>query len=212
MSFSSKDHPILSHLLSNNQRWADDIKRIGPEFFERLATGQTPHVLWIGCSDSRVPESVICAVLPGEIFVTRNIANQFHLNDDSADSVLAYAVDHVGVQHVIVSGHTHCGGVQAALERASPNSTEAPSSERSETALDRWITPLVDLAKFLINRDGSTDLLTLTNENVKAQVENVCNSPTIQEAWKVGKKSLRSWLGVRDREWEAKGFVYQSRT
>ncbi|KAG8970127.1 hypothetical protein FRC03_011145 [Tulasnella sp. 419] len=92
-------HQLISRVQSANAQWAEDVKLAEPSFFEELAKGQAPKILWLGCSDSRVPESVIMAARPGDIFVHRNIANQFHPDDDSALSVLAYAVDTVKVEH-----------------------------------------------------------------------------------------------------------------
>jgi carbonic anhydrase len=116
MPSSAADHPVLARLLSSNAQWSRDVVSVEPDFFENSAKGQAPkvcvfslspcadvimvnQVLWIGCADSRVPESVILACKPGEIFVHRNIANQFHLDDDSALSVLTYAIDFLGVEH-----------------------------------------------------------------------------------------------------------------
>jgi carbonic anhydrase len=92
-------HEHIQYLLNANEEWAQSVIKDTPDFFTQSATGQNPKVLWIGCSDSRVPESVITASRPGDIFVHRNIANQFHLDDDSALSVLTYAVKVVGVEH-----------------------------------------------------------------------------------------------------------------
>ncbi|KIP01124.1 hypothetical protein PHLGIDRAFT_38394, partial [Phlebiopsis gigantea 11061_1 CR5-6] len=102
---------VLTRLLTSNAQWATDVSRVEPAFFEQCAKGQSPKVLWIGCADSRVPESVVLACKPGEVFVTRNIANQVHLHDDSVLAVLAYAVAELGVEHVVVVGHSNCGGV-----------------------------------------------------------------------------------------------------
>jgi len=193
MSTSARDFPILSRLLSANEQWSKDVMKVKPGFFEEMAKGQHPKVLWIGCSDSRAPESVLCAVPPGEIFVTRNVANQFLPNDDSANSVLAYAVDHVGVEHVIVKGHTHCGGAVASLKIAS--STPQTNDQIADTALSRWLNPIVILAKSLLAKDPKADVQLLVEENIKQQVTNVCNSPTIQAAWKAGKKVyVHGWL------------------
>jgi len=153
--------------------------------------------MWIGCSDSRAPESVLCGVPPGEMFVARNVANQFHPDDDSVNTVLAYAVDTVGVTHVVVAGHTHCGGALASLELAqSPPSSES----QPETALSRYLGPLIALAKKVVSSSGGSltqeELtLKLVEENVRAQVKNVCASPTIQDAWKAGKKVyVHGWV------------------
>jgi len=178
-----------------NDQWSKDVEKAEPGFFTTLAKGQKPQILWIGCSDSRVPESVVCGVPPGEIFVTRNVANQFLPNDDSANSVLAYAVDTVGVQHVIVAGHTNCGGAVASLNIAS---SLPPSTPTADTALSRWLSPLINLAGSLIkNEKGGkkVDVTTLVEENVKEQVKNIIASPTIRAAWSSGKKVyIHGWV------------------
>jgi len=89
----------LNRLLSSNAQWADDVEKAEPTFFKNTLKGQQPKILWLGCADSRVPESVIMACRPGDIFVHRNIANQFHLTDDSAQSVLAYAIGELKIEH-----------------------------------------------------------------------------------------------------------------
>jgi len=173
--------PDLARFLSSNAQWADDVESAHPKFFADSAKGQSPKVLWIGCADSRVPESVIVGCKPGDIFVHRNIANQFHLNDDSAHAVLAYAVNVLGVEHVVVVGHTNCGGVLGAFEAAKAAATNA-----EDTALTRWLSPLVNLSKehmHTLPEDKSAALRVLVEENVKAQVENIAANPVITTAW-----------------------------
>jgi len=185
------DSSVLKNLLSANAKWADEVNKADPDFFRRSAEGQSPQVLWLGCSDSRVPESVITAAKPGDIFVHRNIANQFHLDDDSALSVLAYAVDHVGVTHVVVVGHTHCGGAEACL-KASSGPPVNPT-----TPLARWLAPLTELARSLKIAPMSVDgaLQQLVEQNVKVQVENLARSKTIVDAWAGKKKvSIHGWI------------------
>jgi carbonic anhydrase len=92
-------HPALANLLSANAQWAEDVERLEPGFFAQSAKGQSPHTLWIGCADSRVPESVITGSRPGDIFVSRNAGNQVQPHDDNVLAALAYAVDYVGVEH-----------------------------------------------------------------------------------------------------------------
>ncbi len=106
----------LAHLFVNNQTWAARMTKDDPEFFQRLASQQTPEYLWIGCSDSRVPANEIIGLLPGELFVHRNVANLVIHTDMNCLSVMQYAVDLLRVKHIIVCGHYGCGGVQAALE------------------------------------------------------------------------------------------------
>jgi carbonic anhydrase len=106
---------FLSQLFDNNRKWADNIKRKDPEYFERLSKIQQPEYLWIGCADSRVPANEIVGLAPGELFVHRNIANIVPPFDTNVHSVLQYAVESLRVKHVIVCGHYGCGGVRAAL-------------------------------------------------------------------------------------------------
>src|SRR5690348_6691852 len=107
----------LSRLLENNRKWAARMLQVRPDFFRKLAQQQSPEVLWIGCSDSRVPANEIIDVLPGEVFVHRNVANQVLHVDFNCLAVLQYAVETLGVRHIIVCGHYGCGGVIAALHR-----------------------------------------------------------------------------------------------
>lgn len=162
-----------------------------------------PQVLWIGCADSRVPESVITACKPGDIFVHRNIAkyviglsftayadivhSQFHLDDDSALSVLTYAVEVVGVEHVVIVGHTQCGGAIACYDAAQA----APSS--SDTPLSRWLTPLTKLASNLQSQSPEGGVPLLVEENVKAQVEKLCQAGPVVNAWQ-GEKKKPLWV------------------
>src|SRR5712691_8198182 len=105
-----------SDLLANNRRWSDAVKQRDPGFFNKLASQQAPQYLWIGCSDSRVPANEIVGLLPGELFVHRNVANVVVHTDLNCLSVLQYAVDVLHVEHVIVCGHYGCGGVGAAMQ------------------------------------------------------------------------------------------------
>src|ERR1041385_4161910 len=125
----------LPDLLSNNQKWAEGIRRRDPGFFERLARQQAPRYLWIGCSDSRVPANEIVGLLPGELFVHRNVANLVMHTDLNCLSVLQYAVDVLKVEHVIVCGHFGCGGVEAAWKRT-------PFG-----LIDNWLRHVQDLAE-----------------------------------------------------------------
>jgi carbonic anhydrase len=108
----------LDHLFDNNRRWAAEVTAARPDFFQRLAAQQAPEYLWIGCSDSRVPANEIVGLLPGELFVHRNVANVVVHTDLNCLSVLQYAVDVLKVRHVIVCGHYGCSGVRAALEES----------------------------------------------------------------------------------------------
>lgn len=166
----------LPHLLDQNSQWADAVKKEDSNFFSRLAKGQQPEILWIGCSDSRVPASQILNQPPGELFVHRNIANVVVHTDLNLLSVLQYAVEALQVQHVIVCGHYGCGGVQAALE------------DQEHGLIDNWLGHIKDVAGL-----HAEELKTLPEEkkiarlcelNVIEQVENVSNTPIVQNAWK----------------------------
>ncbi|PWN49377.1 carbonic anhydrase [Violaceomyces palustris] len=181
---SHQDYPpVLSDLLSRNQSWAESQKKENPALLEACAKGQSPKVLWIGCADSRVPESVACQAQPGEIFVTRNIANQFNPDDDNAISVLTYAVQALGVEHVVVVGHTSCGGVNAAIAGSEIPIPEVPAS----TALFRHLTPLTKLA-FDVKKEnpgleGAELAAKVTEASVKRQMKNIIETDVIKGNW-----------------------------
>ncbi|PIL32822.1 transporter [Ganoderma sinense ZZ0214-1] len=174
---------VLTNMLSRNVKWAEAMNATNDQFFPISAQAQHPKVLWFGCSDSRVPESVITNSYPGDIFVQRNIANQFLLNDDNAVSVLTYALEHVKVEHVVVVGHTNCGGVIAAQQAA----REAPSKPKS--ALERWLEPLTELV-----RDTEGDLNALVEANVGEQVRNILRSEAIELEWKQRDVQIHGWV------------------
>ena len=108
----------LSHLFASNRRWAAGIRKVDPDFFRRLAKQQSPRFLWIGCADSRVPANEIVGLMPGELFVHRNVANLVVHSDMNSLSSIQYAVEALKVRHIIVCGHTHCGAIRAAYEGA----------------------------------------------------------------------------------------------
>lgn len=182
------------NLLKSNVQWATAVTQKDLGFFPKSAQGQSPQTLWIGCADSRVPESVITASKPGDIFVHRNIANQFLPDDVNALAVLDYAVNFLGVEHVIVVGHSECGGASASLDAIQrkdfdPNGpvVTIPSLPPS-AALNRWLEPLTRLAGKLDIRTTSRDkaLSLVVSENVKMQIDNLCQTQTIRDAWTVG--------------------------
>ncbi|KAH9168078.1 carbonic anhydrase [Lactarius sanguifluus] len=167
----------LAKIFSANAQWAKAVNNVDSDFFRLSAKGQTPKMLWLGCSDSRVPESVLTASRPGDIFVHRNIANQIHPDDTSALAAITYAVAYVNVEHILVVGHTHCGGADAALRAV------AGTLGTVEPVLERWLSPLIELASKL-NSEASSDPLTrLVDESVRIQVENVANSEPVRKAW-----------------------------
>ena len=183
---------LLKHLFDRNREWAEAIKRERPDFFSDLAHQQTPRYLWIGCSDSRVPANQIVGLLPGELFVHRNVANQVVHTDLNCLSVLQFAVDVLKVEHVIVCGHYGCGGVQAALE------------DRYLGLVDNWLRHVEDVAarheaelsKFAPGRPRFDRLSEL---NVIEQVANVCRTTIVQEAWaRKQKLAVHGWIYTID--------------
>ena len=166
----------LSLLFENNRKWAAQISQNDPSFFPRLAQQQSPEFLWIGCSDSRVPANEIIGLLPGDLFVHRNVANLVIHTDMNCLSVLQYAVEILKVKHIIVCGHYGCGGVKAALE------------SQSHGLIDNWLRHIRD-----INQRHGSDLARFSTEearinrlcelNVIEQVKNVGNTTIIQDAW-----------------------------
>ncbi|KAG2346918.1 carbonic anhydrase [Suillus weaverae] len=175
-------------LINANEEWAQSIIKDNPNFFKDSATRpQTPKVLWIGCSDSRVPPAVVTASMPGDIFNHTNIANQFHSFDDNANSVLSYAVDTVGVEHVVLVGHSVCGGVIAAIKAA---------AEPNKPTM-RWLFPLVQLVRSLDLRGLSEDeaVNKVVAANVFRQVDNLCKSKPISAAWAAGNNvCVHGWV------------------
>jgi carbonic anhydrase len=169
----------LTELFTNNRRWASDRLAEDPDFFARLSGQQAPGYLWIGCSDSRVPANEIVGLLPGELFVHRNVANVVVHTDLNCLSVLQYAVDVLRVQHVIVCGHYGCGGVRAAYDRATFG------------LIDNWLRHVQDVrhkhAALLDARDDSSaNLDRLCELNVLEQAANVCATTIVQDAWARG--------------------------
>jgi carbonic anhydrase len=163
-------------LFDNNRKWAAGLKKQDPKFFEDLARQQTPQFLWIGCSDSRVPASSLNGLLPGELFVHRNIANLVYNTDPSCMSVLQYAVEALQVQHIIVCGHYGCGGVQAAM------------LDKADGVLGDWIKTVQNTYHAHQEEldsivDGNQRLNRLCEINVHEQVKNICQSNVVQSAW-----------------------------
>jgi carbonic anhydrase len=183
----------LHHLFEKNRQWAERIKAREPTFFESLAAQQTPGYLWIGCADSRVPANEIVDLMPGELFVHRNVGNVVVHTDLNCLSVLQYAVDVLRVGHVIVCGHYGCGGVRAAYLRSSLGLIDnwlrhiQDVRERHETRLDAAAGD-----EACINR--------LCELNVIDQVRNVCLTTIVQEAWARGQPlAIHGWIyDVRD--------------
>lgn len=166
----------IAQLLANNRAWAVQITADEPDFFRRLAAQQAPDYLWIGCSDSRVPSTQLVGLLPGEMFVHRNVANVVVHSDLNCLAVLQYAVEVLGVHHIIVCGHYGCSGVEAAL------------SDRSYGLIDNWLRHVQDVrnkhAGLLATcRSEAHRLRRLCELNVIEQVVNVCQTTIVRSAW-----------------------------
>lgn len=178
----------LQYLFENNTQWADAIKAEDPGFFERLAKQQKPELLWIGCSDSRVPANEIVGLLPGELFVHRNIANAVVHTDLNCLSVMHYAVAVLKVKHIIVCGHYGCGGVAAALDN------------KQVGLVDNWLRNIRDI--YFNRQDKFSEQLTekervdlLCELNVAQQVANVSHTNIVQNAWDQGQSlSVHGWI------------------
>jgi carbonic anhydrase len=172
------DLPEPNELLARNRKWAAEIKAEDPEFFERLARVQQPQYLWIGCADSRVPANEILGLVPGEIFVHRNIANVVVHTDLNCLSVLQFAVDILKVKHVLVVGHYGCAGVAAAL------------LNRRLGLIDNWLRHIQDIrlkhSIYLDAQPEETRADRLCELNVIEQVVNVCQTTVVQDAWERG--------------------------
>lgn len=183
----------LQHLFENNQTWAERLRNQEPDFFLKLSRQQAPTYLWIGCSDSRVPANQIVGLLPGEVFVHRNIANLVVHTDLNCLSVMQFAVDILKVPHIIVCGHYGCSGVQAALRR-----------DRLGLS-DNWLRHVQDVREkhdaLLARTKKETEACSLLCElNVIEQVANVCQTTIAQDAWERGQAlTVHGWVyGLKD--------------
>ncbi|MEK6531755.1 MAG: carbonate dehydratase [Deltaproteobacteria bacterium] len=183
----------LPDLFANNRDWAFSIKQNQPDFFKTLARQQSPDYLWIGCSDSRVPANEIVGLMPGELFVHRNVANLIVHSDMNCLSVIQYAIEVLNVKHIVVCGHYGCGGVIASLE------------EKRHGLIDNWLGYIRDI--YLRHQDElkrckSRDSLTnrLCELNVVRQVYNVCCTTMVQDAWARNRKvTVHGWIyGIED--------------
>ena len=183
----------LDELFANNRRWAEAIRRRDPEFFQKLTRQQRPRYLWIGCADSRVPANEIVDLMPGELFVHRNIANVLVHTDLNSLSVIQFAVDMLKVEHVIVCGHYGCSGVGAALRR-----------ERVGLA-DNWLRHVQDVCdkhERIIGGIADENLKAnrLCELNVIEQASNLAQTTVIQDAWARGQDvTVHGWIyDIRD--------------
>ena len=183
----------LKRLLEQNREWAQAITASDPEFFQTLAKQQSPKFLWIGCADSRVPATQLVGMVPGEMFVHRNVANVVVHTDFNCLSVMQYAVDVLGVEHIIVCGHHGCGGVKAAMDNLQLG------------LIDNWLRHVQDVI-----RDYEPELMHIDDENkrldrlcelnVVEQVLNVARTTIVQGAWQRGQELVvHGWIyGLED--------------
>jgi carbonic anhydrase len=178
----------VEHLIENNRAWARRKVEENPGFFTTLAKQQSPEYLWIGCSDSRVPANQIVGMLPGDIFVHRNVANVVVHSDLNCLSVIQFAVDVLKVKHILVVGHYGCGGVQAALE------------DQRLGLIDNWLRHVQDVAqKHRAELDAlpthDDRISRLCELNVREQVANVCQTTIVQGAWERGQDlTVHGWV------------------
>jgi carbonic anhydrase len=179
---------LLDECFAANRRWAAETAEKDPGFFKRLEDIQRPDLLWIGCSDSRLPPNEIIGRAPGELFVHRNVANLVEHTDVNCLSVLQYAIDVLTVKHVVVVGHYGCGGVRAAM------------STKPLGLIDNWLRHIRDV--HLWNREELAAITDfdkradrLAELNVEAQVANLCHTTIIQDAWRRGQTvTVHGWI------------------
>lgn len=169
----------IIHLLNNNKAWATGVKTENPSFFSKLKKQQNPKYLWIGCSDSRVPANQIIGLLPGEVFVHRNISNQVINTDMNLMCVLQYAVEIIKVKHIIVCGHYGCGGIEAVMKK------------KTYGLLDHWL----ENVKTSIPQHGKVTPDEMCELNVIRQVDHLSQNTIVQKAWRK-KKALyvHGWI------------------
>ncbi len=179
---------LLDECFAANRTWAAQKVTADPEYFRRLETLQSPELLWIGCSDSRLPPNEIIGRKPGELFVHRNVANVVEHTDVNCLAVLQYAIDILQVKHIIVCGHYGCGGIRAA------------TSTQPLGLVDNWLRHVRDV--HLWNRDELAAIADpgaradrLAELNVEAQVANVCHTTIVQDAWRRGQRvTVHGWI------------------
>jgi carbonic anhydrase len=177
----------LNHLFENNRRWVAHMTATDPEFFQKLSRQQKPQYLWIGCADSRVPANEIVGLLPGELFVHRNVSNVVSLDDPNCLSVIQFAVDVLGVRHIIVCGHFGCGGVEAALHN------------RRLGLSDHWLKYVRNIRdKYwseLSGLEGGVQFNRLCQLNVIEQVLNVSRTSIVRNAWSRQQRiTIHGWI------------------
>lgn len=179
---------LLQNLLDNNSAWSASVRANNPDFFENLAHQQSPKYLWIGCSDSRVSANQVIGLMPGELFVHRNVANVVVHADLNCLSVIQYAVDVLQVKHIIVCGHYNCGGVLATLQK------------QKLGLVDNWLRHVQDVHyKHAQALERISDPVAMSNRlcelNVIEQVVNVCQTTVVQDAWLRGQElAIHGWI------------------
>lgn len=184
---------ILKKIFDQNKQWAKNVTQSDPDFFEKLSGQQNPEYLWIGCADSRVPESQISGMIPGQVFVHRNIANIVSHTDLNCLSVIQYGVEVLKIKHIIVCGHYGCGGIKAAWE------------DKENGLIDNWLRNIQDVQRFHQNeldciQSEKEKLDRLCELNVIEQVVNVCRTTIIRGAWKQNQElAVHGWIyNVKD--------------
>jgi carbonic anhydrase len=179
---------IINDLLAANKQWADELTAQDPQFFERLSEAQNPELLWIGCSDSRISPTSSIGLLPGEMFVHRNVANLVNHSDMNCLAVLQFAIEVLKVRHVIVCGHYTCGGVKAAFD------------DSRYGLVDNWLRNIQDVMhkhhdEIEKQGDYDTQLDKLCELNVIEQVVNVGETTIVQDAWDRGQEVfIHGWI------------------
>ncbi|MFZ4858001.1 MAG: carbonate dehydratase [Desulfuromonadaceae bacterium] len=183
----------IHSLIDSNRTWALRMTQLDPSFFQRLVNQHTPEYLWIGCSDSRVPANEIVGLLPGELFVHRNVANVVIHTDLNCLSVLQYAVEVLQVKHIIVCGHYGCGGIEAALEN------------KKLGLIDNWLRHVQDVQqkhqqRLTEDMSGKNLSDALCELHVIEQTVNVCRTTIVREAWERGQDlTVHGWVySLRD--------------
>jgi len=176
-----------NEFFSRNKTWAEQVSRANPDFFKQLSKHHKPDYLWLGCSDSRVPVNEMLGILPGEIFVHRNIANQASETDLSFRAVLEYAIKQLNIKHILVVGHYACGGVTAAL------------NGNRNGIVDFWVQ---DIIKLVSNKQsGLQEMMSeeewhdyICEQNVIQQVNNINQIPLVKEAKEKSGLSVAGWI------------------
>lgn len=182
----------LSALFERNREWAARVESASPGFFTGLLAQQRPRFMWLGCADSRVPANELVDLLPGEMFVHRNVANLLVHSDLNALSVVQYAVDVLGVEHIIVVGHSNCGGIRAAL------------ADQRSGLVDNWLRHVQDVRDthwaFLDSLEDAFRVDALVELNVLEQARNVCRTTIVRDAWQRGQTLVvHGWVyGLHD--------------